>query len=87
MEAEVSEAEKVEVESTEAPAQRERAEMEEMQARIESMDKSLYNGLRGLVMLVDLMETAVNPTSEPEEKAASLMKVRQIIDMMQRSLT
>ena len=63
-----------------------KSSVEELQARVESMDKSLYNGLRGLVMLVDLMETAVNPTSEPEDKARALVQVREIINMMQKVL-
>jgi hypothetical protein len=54
--------------------------------RIESMDRTLFNGLRGVVMLIDRLECAVNPLSEPEEKAAALVKVREVIDMMKGTL-
>jgi len=54
--------------------------------RIESMDRTLFNGLRGVVMLIDHLECAVNPLSEPEEKAAALVKVREVIDMMKGTL-
>jgi hypothetical protein len=54
--------------------------------RIESMDRTLFNGLRGVVMLIDHLECAVNPLAEPEEKAAALVKVREVIDMMKGTL-
>lgn len=57
-------------------------ELQELRDRVERMDKTLYYGLRGLVMLIDHLETAVNPMSEPEHKAESLVKVREIINSM-----
>lgn len=58
----------------------------ELKDRIDRMDKTVFYGLRGLVMLIDHLETAVNPMSEPEEKAAALIKVREIIDMMREGI-
>lgn len=59
-----------------------KAVVRQLNERVERMDKTIYYGLRGLVMLIDHLETAVNPMSEPEQKAESLVKVREIIDQM-----
>jgi hypothetical protein len=55
--------------------------------RIESMDRTLFSGLRGLVMLIDHLERGVNPLTEPAEKVKSLIKVRETIDQMQQRLS
>lgn len=58
----------------------------EVEKRVERVDRTLYFGLRGIVMLIDHLEQAINPMSEPEAKAASLIKVREIIDMMRENI-
>ena len=54
--------------------------------RIESMDRTLFFGLRGLVMLLDHVETVVNPLTQPEEKAAALQQLQETIAGMKESL-
>ena len=61
-------------------------ELDELKTRVERMDKTLFYGLRGLVMLIDHLEVAVNPLGDPEEKAAALIKVREIINSMRDSI-
>ena len=61
-------------------------ELEQMNQRVTKVDRTLFYGLRGLVMLIDYLERAINPLSEPEEKAAALIKVREIIDSMRESM-
>ena len=58
-----------------------------LESRVENMDRTLFNGLRGLVMLIDNLEKGVNPQNTPEERARALVQVREIVDVMQESLT
>ena len=60
--------------------------VEEMAQRVDRLDRTLYFGLRGLVMLIDFLEQAVSPMTEPEEKAKALIKVREIIDSMRSTM-
>lgn len=62
------------------------ASVSQLFTRVESMDKTLFSGLKGLVMLIDNLESAVDPTTDPEEKAAALIRVRQVIAMMRETL-
>ena len=57
-----------------------------LEKRVEGIDRTLFYGLRGIIMLIDHLEEAVNPMSEPEKKAASLIKVREIINTMRDSM-
>jgi len=54
--------------------------------RIESMDRTLFFGLRGLVMLLDHVETVVNPLTQPVEKAAALRQLQETLAGMKESL-
>lgn len=60
--------------------------VEELAARVDRLDRTMYFGLRGLVMLIDFLEQAVNPLTEPEDKAKALVKTREIIDTMRASM-
>ena len=60
--------------------------IEKHNSRIESMDKTLFRGLRGLVMILDFLEQATDPTASASEALKARAKVRDIIDMMQKSI-
>lgn len=60
--------------------------LDALQKRVEGIDRTVYYGLRGIVMLIDHLEEAVNPMNEPEKKASALIKVREIINAMREGM-
>jgi hypothetical protein len=60
--------------------------MDSIESRVESMDRTLFHGLRGLVLLIDHLETVVDPTTSPAEKAEALTSVQATIATMKEVL-
>jgi len=57
-----------------------------MNQRVESRDRTLFSGLRGIVMIMDSLEQATDPAASAEIAAKARAKVRDIIDTMTRSM-
>lgn len=60
--------------------------LETLESRVESVDRTLFQGLRGLVMLIDHLETVLDPTTTPEDKADALTRVQATIATMKEAL-